>query len=508
MNTKNLSHHDKCFCIRTNTENNYFVNKSLQKLLISHPIANFLLAINESGENLDQWIENYKNRKDNYNGSYRYEEIMYYYGKIKALQQYGLYADKEENKHLDGTYTSDDIKRGFFNTDVIIFETTERCNLRCYYCAYGELYKDIKIRKERELSIVPAKALLDCIVEKRSSIVGYNNRLTICFYGGEPLLCMTFIKEIVGYAKKIQPKNFYFKFDMITNGVLLNKHIDFLVKENFNITVSLDGNDYNNQYRVLKHNKPSYPLIYKNLKTLQKEYPKFFESNISFKAVLHNKNSATQIYKYFHAEFGKVANISPLRARDVEEDAQKEFWQMYTNYEESVKYTEDYSFLETNVLNKLPDTLVVDEFATSVNEYIYTDYNEIFWKKEKRIIPTNTCLPFQKRLFLTAGGDLMTCEKIDFKYSLGKIIDGKVEIDFENIAAFYNNVFSKIKGLCKKCFRTNTCSQCMFFLNMDNEILQCNGFINREEYLKLLINKLDIVEDKRALLTDKKINQG
>lgn len=39
-----------------------------------------------------------------------------------------------------GYLTGNDVKWNLCNTRQIIFEVTERCNLRCYYCGYGSLY--------------------------------------------------------------------------------------------------------------------------------------------------------------------------------------------------------------------------------------------------------------------------------------------------------------------------------------------------------------------------------
>lgn len=39
---------------------------------------------------------------------------------------------------------------------------------------------------------------------------------------------------------------------MTTNATLIHKHIDFLVDNKFNIMISLDGNEGNDSYRIIK----------------------------------------------------------------------------------------------------------------------------------------------------------------------------------------------------------------------------------------------------------------
>ena len=91
---------------------------------------------------------------------------------------------------------------------------------------------------------------------------------------------------------------------MTTNGVLLNKHMDFLVKHNFEVMISLDGGKHNNSYRVFHNGKSSFEVIIKNLNLLKSTYPDFFEK-VAYNAVLHNRNSVTEVYNYFKKKLVK-----------------------------------------------------------------------------------------------------------------------------------------------------------------------------------------------------------
>ena len=70
-----------------------------------------------------------------------------------------------------------------------------------------------------------------------------------------------FIKEIVNYVKQLKLQHNRFSFSMTTNGVLLKKHMDFLYENDFNLLISLDGDEKNNAYRVFVNGKPSYETI-------------------------------------------------------------------------------------------------------------------------------------------------------------------------------------------------------------------------------------------------------
>ncbi len=60
---------------------------------------------------------------------------------------------------------------------------------------------------------------------------------------------------------------------MTTNGVYLNRHLDFLAVNDFLLLISLDGNKSNNQYRVSRDNSASYDTVTKNIHLLKKKYP-------------------------------------------------------------------------------------------------------------------------------------------------------------------------------------------------------------------------------------------
>ena len=115
----------------------------------------------------------------------------------------------------------------------LCFITTENCNLRCKYCVYSGAYKDMRTHNiKHEMSWSLAKNIVDFFLT-RGSIN------TISFYGGESLIEYKLIKQVVEY---VRGKNVNINFAMNTNLTLLTEDIlDFLIKYQFAITISLDG---------------------------------------------------------------------------------------------------------------------------------------------------------------------------------------------------------------------------------------------------------------------------
>ena len=120
--------------------------------------------------------------------------------------------------------TSEDVKRSLSNSPQLTFEITDACNLRCEYCGYGKSYSDYDERKSTRLSPQRAKVLLDYLRSLWGSElnISHNQNVYISFYGGEPLMNIPFIKEIISYVEEFDYPSRSFTFDMVTNGILLD----------------------------------------------------------------------------------------------------------------------------------------------------------------------------------------------------------------------------------------------------------------------------------------------
>ena len=115
--------------------------------------------------------------------------------------------------------TSEDVRRCLSNSPQLTFEITDACNLKCEYCGYGKFYSDYDERKSTRLSPQRAKALLDYLGSLwRSELnVSHNQNVYISFYGGEPLMNVPFIKEIISYVEELDCPSRSFTFNMVAN---------------------------------------------------------------------------------------------------------------------------------------------------------------------------------------------------------------------------------------------------------------------------------------------------
>jgi uncharacterized protein len=385
-------------------------------------------------------------------------------------------------------YIDDDIIRNSLaNTPQITFEITDTCNLNCVYCGYGKLYTNHDERLNKKLEFPKAKLFLEYLTELWNSPLNksINNVIQLSFYGGEPLLNVPFIEKVIDYSKSLKGQTRKFAFSMTTNGLLLDKYMDFLASYDFSLLISLDGDEFNNSYRVNKSEQNSYRYVIEKIDKLKLQYPVYFNNRVNFNAVLHNRNSVEDIFDFFKKRYNKVPRIGALNTTGIRPEMQEEFLRMYQNTIESLFKSENYGEIESEMFLASPTFQSATVFLMQHSDFKYENYNELLYGKPEnaKIFPTGTCLPFSKKVFITVNGKILPCERIGHQFALGEITNDSVNLDFEAIAQKYNHYFAKLDSQCSRCYNSKSCIQCIFNLqDIEKNTCCCNGFMNDEKF--------------------------
>ena len=230
--------------------------------------------------------------------------------------------------------SKEDVEYNLIELKHLVFEVTDECNLRCKYCGYADLYEGYDKRESQYFPFKRAKLLIDYLFQnywKQKVGKGFTRTINIGFYGGEPLLNVPFIKEVISYVEQLPYIGISFTFSMTTNAMLLHRYMDFLVEKDFSILISLDGDEMGQSYRVDAAGNNSYQRVLKNIYLLRDSYPTFFERHVSFNSVLHNRNSVEATYDFINESFKKIPRISALSKTNVRKDKVDEFNLMYKN---------------------------------------------------------------------------------------------------------------------------------------------------------------------------------
>jgi len=171
---------------------------------------------------------------------------------LTALREQGLFL-KEEVK----TYPmkSTEVK-------ALCLHICHDCNLRCRYCFADEG----AYHSEREfMSEQTAKKAIDFLIANS----GKRKVLEVDFFGGEPLMCLKTIKNVVAYAREEAARaGKKFLFTTTTNALLLDDDaIDFFNREMENVVLSLDGRkEVHDAIRKTINGKGSFDYVIENVK--------------------------------------------------------------------------------------------------------------------------------------------------------------------------------------------------------------------------------------------------
>jgi uncharacterized protein len=263
----------------------------------------------------------------------------------------------------------------------------------------------------------------------------------------------------------------------------------------------------NNSYRVTQGGHSSFKHVCRNIKNLQDKYPEYFSKMVSFNAVIHDKNSAGETIEFISDNFDKIPLLSELNTNGIKENMLDKFNRTFKNVTESLQRVKDQEELESKMKNAYPKNSSLVRFLHQYSGNVYKNYNSLFCEqKDIQFIPTGTCFPFSKRIFLTVGGKILPCERIGHQYSLGYVSENKVSLSPENIADKYNKYFDKLLKTCSTCYITEHCIQCIFNIKDLDENPVCHGFMPETKFKDFIAGNMRFLQEKperyRILMTE------
>ncbi len=139
---------------------------------------------------------------------------------------------------------------------------TSSCNLNCSYC-----YENKYDRSKEQMDISVAKDAITYYMERDDG----HKKVSIEFFGGEPLLGFSLIKEVVEWFYSRSWKKDAF-FGIQTNGTLLTEEMkEWLVKYKKKLTVGFSIDGCKEAHDLNRSN--SYDLLYSNIPFLKKNWP-------------------------------------------------------------------------------------------------------------------------------------------------------------------------------------------------------------------------------------------
>jgi uncharacterized protein len=413
----------------------------------------------------------------------------YFQKKYSFLKKHKYFDGIEQKESIDTRFSKKDAIQAFLNDPSITFEVTENCNLKCDYCYYRELYTGYDFRNGKQFSLENAIKIIDEVLLLLFENTHKNDRaaLSIGFYGGEPLLNFKFIEDVVAYLE-IKKKYLTINYGITTNTTLIDRNIDFLVKYNFNVLVSLDGNYENNAYRNFHSGKSSFKKVYDNILMIKDKYPNFYHDNIHFNVVYHNLNSdLDDLYDFFWDNFSKTPLIEPISPENV--SASDKVDSKSVDFNSSLKTSKYFKYFKEKRLMNIPEILDFNTIIKQTNKYSFHDYKTLLFSDLIKKSHTGTCTPFSKKLFITSSGKLLSCENIPHKHALGNINKTNFKLNWDAAMIYYNEVFDAFSEQCASCYKADICDACIFNeneLSKDSSKPVCKTYTNKKRFRKEL----------------------
>ena len=146
----------------------------------------------------------------------------------------------------------------------LCLNVAQDCDLACRYCfAKGGTYGQGTARMPRDVG----RKAVDFLIEHSGGL----RNLTLCFFGGEPLLNFSVIQDTVAYAQRRgRESGKQFHFNITTNGTRLTREVrTFLARKGFSIIFSIDGpQEIQDEMRPFNDGTGSYAVVSRNLRAL------------------------------------------------------------------------------------------------------------------------------------------------------------------------------------------------------------------------------------------------
>ena len=352
----------------------------------------------------------------------------------EALDEVQMLVDNEElfTKDTYENYIMDFKKRPTV-VKALCLHIAHDCNLACQYCfaEEGEYHG-----RRALMSFEVGKKALDFLIANS----GNRRNLEVDFFGGEPLMNLQVVKDLVAYGReqeKLHDKKF--RFTLTTNGVLLNDEVmEFCNREMGNVVLSIDGRkEVHDKMRPFRKGAGSYDLIVP-------KFQQFAESRHQDKYYVRGT------FTHYNLDFSEdVLHLADLGFKQISvEPVVAEPKEPYAIREEDLpKLFEEYDKLAVEMIRR-------HKSGEDFNFFHFMIDLEGGPCVAKRL---SGCGSGTEYLAVTPWGDFYPCHQFvgNEKFLLGNVDEGILNTDIRDEFKCCN-VYAKEK--CRKCFARFYCS--------------------------------------------------
>lgn len=340
----------------------------------------------------------------------------------------------------------------------LLLNVSEDCNFRCDYCLYSGKYYFERTHSQKKMNKDIAQKAIDFFFAHniRSDPVYFS------FYGGEPLLAYDLVRNCVDYTKE----RYYHKnviFGMTTNGSLLTfDKFDFIVKNNFNLLVSLDGpkriHDRNRKY---PNQSGTYETIMSNLKKLR-TYSSDYYKEIGFLATVPDPIELKVINEFFkNNELVKGHRVTTS------------FVNPYDTNVSIISHPEEVmDKMWSDLANEHCKSIIQRSNFSPLLQRLFDLDLKIIYEREMNIINPyiplkGACVPGNRKIFVTSSGDIHICERVGNAFKIGDVHRG---INYDKVIELVDEYIKLNQTDCPTCWAVRLCRPCYAYFRKNNKL--------------------------------------
>lgn len=353
-----------------------------------------------------------------------------------------LIATPELNLVKGKRYSDVELQEKLSRITKVGLSLTENCNFRCTYCPHVGMYDCENSHSANEMTFDTAKKTIDLVIMGKKKQRSFSNpALSITFYGGEPLMAFNLISKVVQYTKELGVD---VNFGMTTNGSLLTKEVaKYLLENNFNINVSLDGpKSEHDKCRLTATNAQTWDLVMTNLRYIRSLNKEYFKSKVA----------CLMTVSVVQHDLDKILAF-------IETD---ELFQDFMNY--SVNWVK-HSFLKPEFKHQYSDTRRMMKSHRLVKKTLMENVSRKLHLRNRQnitepLLLSANCFPGGTRLFVNPDGYFNICERFPSQLSpvIGHVDTGYDLAAIRRLIETWEDFINRSQ--CRECEVWMLCDQC------------------------------------------------
>ncbi|MEN8006352.1 MAG: radical SAM protein [Candidatus Krumholzibacteriota bacterium] len=335
----------------------------------------------------------------------------------------------------------------------LVLSLTEKCNLRCRYCLHGADLDWVRDHGSGSMSLAASTRAVNYFLDRSDP----DQPPVISFYGGEPLLEIGLIEDIVAVSRA-HARGDDLRFAVDTNGVLLDdRAVDLILREKMHLQISLDGpREIHDRCRIDTGGAATFDLIMEGVDRLLVRDPAAARRLI-FVTTLAPPVDLEAVAEFF-ADFPPyvrhgikvqpevTVNFANLRGQDWPAAGEPAPVQMERVQDEYLAAVRDGRRLRLSpVIRAL--------FEPDLIRFHHRSRGPL----GDRYTPGGNCRPGRRKLHVTVNGRLQPCERTGDLLNLGDLESG---IRPEAVRGLQEGFFAEVNDRCGSCFALRMCGVC------------------------------------------------